>query len=197
MEKDTVAAAARQLQANGDPISIRGVRRVTGYGSPRDIAAVLRQLGLLSGADPVEEPPAPAAPEEAWPPAPPPPLLQQAEAALANAATAERQARRAVEDPASPGTWDDFTRAAQARRQAQATVDRLVASQASLLAALPGARVEARRTAGELAALKAETDTRLLRKQREARHAREVLAGMLADLVNIGGDAAVPQETDA
>jgi seryl-tRNA synthetase len=124
-------------------------------------------------------------------------LLQQAEEALRQAIAEERRIRRGMAEPGSPITWDDLSRCQHQSRQAQDQLDKLQRSQARLLAEIPSARIDARRTAGDLAALEDETRRRLIRARRAAQQAREELGRMVTDLVSIAGPQAVPVETES
>jgi hypothetical protein len=220
MERDSVRDAVRQLQANGDPVSARGVRRVLGKGSPRDILAHLRGLGLI----PEAEAPAqgrevqaqathqgargdfdnvaqlspsprvqhngrsvpPTAPE------PPPTLLAQAQARLALAKAEEHRVRRELLTRGTLLTGDDLAPCTAETRRAQAEVDRLAMTVANLLAALPGARIEARRALGALTTAEDEARRRVLKARREASEAQQELARVVAALTSLAGPEAVP-----
>ena len=125
---------------------------------------------------------------------PPAGLLAQAEARLRAAIAEEHRTRRGVQSPGQLITWSCLERCQQETRQAQALVDRLTRSQAILISAIPAARIDARRAAGELSALEEETRRRLIRARRAAQQARQDLDRMVSDLVSIAGPGAVPGE---
>ena len=203
MQEADVAEAIETLQTQGKEPSIGNLRKVLGGGSLRDITkhrrTLLPQMGrgqnmntasvaaLGPPATPLDTPVAACAS--------PPTLLQQAEQALREALAEERRIRRGLAEPGTPITWDDLSRVQHSSRQAQDQVNKLQRAQARLLAELPAARIEARRTAGELAVLEEDTRRRLLRARREATLAREELERMVDDLVSIAGPGAVPVET--
>ena len=169
MDEAAVAQAIKTLQAQDKEPSIGNLRKVMGGGSLRDITKHRRKLlpdrGRVPIMDtaPVAEPPAPT-------PVAPGTLLQQAEQALRQALVEERRIRRGLAEPGTPITWDDLSRVQHGSRQAQDQVDKLQRAQARLLAEIPAARIEARRTAGELAVL--EEDTRRRRFGPAARRRR-------------------------
>jgi Plasmid replication region DNA-binding N-term len=137
------------------------------------------------------------APHTAPMPAAPPTLLQQAEEGLEAALMVERRARRnfdlapRAEKERLEAAW---MAARRTREHAASLVEARRRAKDRLLAALPSARVEARRASGELALLEAEMDKRLIRARREAILAEEDLTRIMQDLVSIAGTGAVPRE---
>ena len=204
---DDVREAQQALQAAGEVASANKILARLGTGSKK---TVLKFLRALAGAHQTPSAPAavvPTPPSAPVPapvpvvglppapgPAPAPTLLQQAELALRKAIANENKIRLGVQDPAQPITWACLEQCQTATRQAQALVDRLTHSQASLIAGIPATRIAARRAAGELAALEEETRRRLLRARREAQQAQEDLEHMVNDLVGIGGPQVVPAD---
>jgi len=85
--------------------------------------------------------------------------------------------------------------ARKARERAGTVLAQRERARESLRAAIPGARVDARRTSGELAALEDQVRRQLMRARREAQQAQEELNRLLADLTAIAGPGAIPQET--
>ena len=208
---DQVRALDATLKTRGQLISANKVVQHLG-GSKRDALKLLR----LFRAETQAQPPAPVpsvepaaapwqqpyrpAPVAAAPPvvAPPVPLLAKAEADLKAALVAERAARRrydlattvAERDQAQP-VW---LAARRQREQAATQVEKLERSRTILHQAIPGARIDARRAAGECAVLEEETRRSLLRARRQAQQAQEELARLTNDLLTIAGPEAVPAE---
>jgi len=123
--------------------------------------------------------------------------LQQAEHGLATARRRETEAHRAY-DCAPQGDRERlglaWQQARRARESAASLFEQRQRARASLLAAIPGARVDARRTSGELAALEDQVRRQLLRARREA---QAELDRLVHDLARLAGDAAVPPEEEA
>jgi hypothetical protein len=192
---------ATTLQASGETISANKIVEHRG-GSKRDALKLMR-LYRAETHEPPTTPGAPvavlepamvpedAAPVSAAPEVGPPTRLAQAEEALRQATWAEREARR-TRDLGGSSTDAEVLRLAQARRQAQDLVDARQRAKARLIAEIPTARIDVRRTAGELAALEDETHRRLLRARREAQQAQEELDRLEQDLTQIAGAQAVP-----
>ena len=103
-------------------------------------------------------------------------LLQQAQDALAAAVQGEREAKRDYDNAGAQdrelltAAWQE---ARKARERAQTLVDQRECARISLIAAIPAARVDARR---------------------EAAPAREELDRLVQDLIDIGGPGAGPRE---
>ena len=200
MNLDDVRELDLLLQARGQALSANKLTEHLG-GSKRDALRLLQAYRAETPAPPPPLAPAVAVLEPAMLPedsdpvsAPPVPLLQQAEEALRQALAEEHKIRRGVQDPAQPLTWDCFERCQQAMHQAQAQVDKLQRSTATLIAAIPAARIDARRTAGALAELEDEMRRRLIRARREAQQAKDQLDQMIQDMTSIAGRQAVPPE---
>ena len=121
-------------------------------------------------------------------------LLAQAEQALRQALAQEGRIRRGLAAPGSPITRDDLSQCQHQSRQAQAQMDKLHRATARLLAEIPVARIDVRRTAGELVALEEELRRRLIKARRAAQEAQAELDRMIADLARIAGPEAVPAE---
>src|SRR5712664_1238143 len=126
MEKEAVAQAMARLQERGQTPSVGHIRRVLGYGSPRDISKYQKELLREEPVPPREEAPL-VCPvietSEGVPPAsapipepPPPTLLDQADLCLRDAIASENAARRAL-DFASQAEWEHcHARLLQAQR---------------------------------------------------------------------------------
>jgi hypothetical protein len=195
MTVEDVQAARQAIEQRGEYPSADKILTHLGRGSKK---TVLRRLRAMAAA----RSPVPAttngthqesngmATHTVPPPAVPTTLLEQAEQAFEDALMSERRARR-VYDLAStserPHVEEACIRARKARESAATLVQARERARDRLLAALPSARVEARRASGELSLLETEMDKRLIRARREAALAEEDLRRIMQDLVSIAG----------
>jgi hypothetical protein len=198
MQEVEVAQAIETLREQGKDPSIGNIRKTLGHGSLRDVTKHRRKLLPHVGrVRPMDTTLTVEAPVPAAPPPTPVPLLVQVGQHLQAAQVAERMARRAYdlatdlqERTRCQQTW---VAARRTREQAANRLEQLTRSHDARVAAIPAARVDARRAAGELATAEETARRMVLRAQRAAQQAQEELARLEADVLAIAG-VTVPEE---